>query len=115
LQQQDVVLDSQVDDELLGAALPLATTDKHPMVCSNDLLIVDTYGNIQRLEQLVKLLDRGEAYVPRNVRRTSLPGRRTSRQTRRTRVAGNLQDNDEHRVRLMALATASAISMYHDH
>lgn len=32
--------------------------------CTNDLLIVDTYGNIQRLEKLIKSIDRGEAYVP---------------------------------------------------
>ncbi|MET0535046.1 MAG: secretin N-terminal domain-containing protein [Steroidobacter sp.] len=32
--------------------------------CTNDLLIVDTFGNIQRLEKLIKSLDRGEPYAP---------------------------------------------------
>jgi general secretion pathway protein D len=32
--------------------------------CTNNLIFVDTYGNIQRLEQVIKSLDRGEPYVP---------------------------------------------------
>src|SRR5688572_30650589 len=32
--------------------------------CTNNLIFVDTYANIQRLEQVVKSLDRGEPYVP---------------------------------------------------
>ena len=32
--------------------------------CTNNLIFVDTYANIQRLEQVIKSLDRGEPYVP---------------------------------------------------
>lgn len=34
------------------------------MTCTNDLLIVDTFGNIQRIEKLVRSLDRGEPHTP---------------------------------------------------
>lgn len=34
------------------------------MPCTNDLILVDTYGNIQRIEKVIKSLDRGETYVP---------------------------------------------------
>jgi general secretion pathway protein D len=32
--------------------------------CTNSLIIVDTFGNIRRLEELVQSLDRGEPYEP---------------------------------------------------
>jgi len=32
--------------------------------CSNDLILVDTFGNTQRLEQVIKSLDHGQPYVP---------------------------------------------------
>jgi type II secretory pathway component GspD/PulD (secretin) len=32
--------------------------------CTNNLIVVDTFGNIQRLEQVIKSLDRGEPLVP---------------------------------------------------
>lgn len=32
--------------------------------CSNDLVMIDTFGNTQRLEQVIKSLDRGQPYVP---------------------------------------------------
>lgn len=32
--------------------------------CTNHLIIVDTFANTQRLEQVIKSMDRGEAYVP---------------------------------------------------
>ena len=32
--------------------------------CTNNLIMVDTFANIQRLEQVIKSMDRGEAYVP---------------------------------------------------
>lgn len=35
------------------------------MPCTNDLIIVDTFGNTQRLEQVIKSLDRGQPYVPK--------------------------------------------------
>ncbi len=34
------------------------------MPCTGDLLIVDTFGNVQRLEKLVRSLDSGEPYAP---------------------------------------------------
>jgi type II secretory pathway component GspD/PulD (secretin) len=34
------------------------------MPCTNDVIIVDTFGNIQRLEQIIKSLDRGEPFTP---------------------------------------------------
>jgi len=45
---------------------PLLPQQAHlvAMTCTNDLIIVDTYGNIQRLEKLIKSLDRGEPFVP---------------------------------------------------
>lgn len=32
--------------------------------CTNDLLIVDTFGNIQRLQKLIESMDRGQPYTP---------------------------------------------------
>jgi general secretion pathway protein D len=32
--------------------------------CTNNLIVVDTFGNTQRLDQVIKSLDRGEPYVP---------------------------------------------------
>lgn len=32
--------------------------------CTNNLILVDTFANTQRLEQVIKALDRGEPYVP---------------------------------------------------
>jgi type II secretory pathway component GspD/PulD (secretin) len=45
---------------------PLLPQQAHmvAMTCTNDLLIVDTFGNIQRLEKLIRAIDRGEPYVP---------------------------------------------------
>jgi len=34
------------------------------MPCSNDLIMIDTFGNTQRLEQVIKTLDRGQPFVP---------------------------------------------------
>jgi type II secretory pathway component GspD/PulD (secretin) len=34
------------------------------MPCTNQLIIVDTFGNIQRLEKIIQSMDRGEPYVP---------------------------------------------------
>lgn len=34
------------------------------MPCTNDLILVDTYGNVQRIERLIKSLDRGAPYSP---------------------------------------------------
>jgi general secretion pathway protein D len=33
--------------------------------CTNNLIVVDTFANTQRLEQVIKSLDRGEPYVPK--------------------------------------------------
>lgn len=45
---------------------PLLPQQAHlvAMPCTNDLIMVDTYGNVQRLEKLIKSLDRGEPIVP---------------------------------------------------
>jgi len=32
--------------------------------CMNSLIIVDTFGNVRRIEELVGALDRGDPYVP---------------------------------------------------
>jgi len=32
--------------------------------CTNNVILVDTFANTQRLEQVIKSLDRGEPYVP---------------------------------------------------
>jgi general secretion pathway protein D len=40
------------------------------MPCTNDLIIVDTFGNTQRLEQVIKSLDRGQPYVPKKCEMT---------------------------------------------
>jgi type II secretory pathway component GspD/PulD (secretin) len=34
------------------------------MHCTSQIIIVDTFANTQRLEQVIKALDRGEPYVP---------------------------------------------------
>jgi type II secretory pathway component GspD/PulD (secretin) len=45
---------------------PLLPQQAHlvALPCTNNLIIVDTFGNTQRLEQVIKSLDRGEPYVP---------------------------------------------------
>jgi type II secretory pathway component GspD/PulD (secretin) len=32
--------------------------------CTNDLIIVDTFGNVQRLEKIIRSLDHGEPHTP---------------------------------------------------
>jgi general secretion pathway protein D len=32
--------------------------------CTNNLIVVDTFGNVQRLEKIIQSLDRGEPYKP---------------------------------------------------
>lgn len=51
---------------LVPVLRPLLPQQAHlvAIVCTNDLLIVDTFGNVQRLEKLIRSLDRGEPYVP---------------------------------------------------
>jgi type II secretory pathway component GspD/PulD (secretin) len=45
---------------------PLIPQQSHfvALPCTNDLIIVDTFGNVQRIEKLVRSLDRGEPYTP---------------------------------------------------
>lgn len=43
------------------------------MPCTNNLIVVDTFGNTQRLEQIIKALDRGEPYVPEKCKAGELP------------------------------------------
>lgn len=52
--------------QLVPILRPLIPQHGHlvAMPCTNDLIIVDTFGNIQRLEKVIKTLDRGEPYVP---------------------------------------------------
>ncbi len=35
-------------------------------ICSNDLVIVDTFANVKRIESLVQSLDKGQSYEPRD-------------------------------------------------
>lgn len=41
--------------------------------CTNHLILVDTFGNIQRLEKVIHSLDRGESYVPPKCSSTETP------------------------------------------
>jgi general secretion pathway protein D len=52
--------------QLVPLLRPLLPQHAHlvALPCTNNLIVVDTFGNIQRLEQLVKSLDRGEPLVP---------------------------------------------------
>jgi general secretion pathway protein D len=52
--------------QLVPLLRPLIPQQGHlvAMPCTNDLIFVDTFGNIQRLEQVIKAMDRGEQYVP---------------------------------------------------
>jgi general secretion pathway protein D len=51
---------------LVPTLRPLIPQQGHmvAMPCTNDLLIVDTFGNIQRLEKIIRSLDRGEPHRP---------------------------------------------------
>lgn len=51
---------------LVPTLRPLLPQQAHlvAMPCTNDLLMVDTFGNVQRIESLVKSLDRGKPYTP---------------------------------------------------
>lgn len=40
--------------------------------CTNDLIIVDTFGNVQRLEKVIRSLDDGEPYKPEKCSASSL-------------------------------------------
>ena len=52
--------------QLVPVLRPLIPQQGHLVAipCTNDLIVVDTFGNIRRLEQVIAALDRGEAYVP---------------------------------------------------
>jgi general secretion pathway protein D len=45
---------------------PLLPQQSHlvALPCTNNLLLVDTYGNVKRLEKIVNTLDKGEPYKP---------------------------------------------------
>lgn len=45
---------------------PLIPQNGHlvALPCTNDLIIADTFGNVQRIEKLIRSLDRGEPYTP---------------------------------------------------
>ena len=43
--------------------------------CTNHLIIVDTFANTQRLEQVIKSMDRGEPYVPEKCKPGQTPPR----------------------------------------
>jgi general secretion pathway protein D len=62
--------------QLVPLLRPLIPQQGHlvALPCTNDLIVVDTFGNTQRLEQIIKTLDRGEAYVPEKCR-TGEPAR----------------------------------------
>lgn len=52
--------------QLVPLLRPMIPQNGHlvALPCTNDLMFVDTFGNIQRLEQIIKAMDRGEPYVP---------------------------------------------------
>lgn len=56
--------------QLVPLLRPLIPQQGHlvALPCTNNLIVVDTFGNTQRLEQLIKTLDRGEPYVPEKCR-----------------------------------------------
>lgn len=56
--------------QLVPLLRPLIPQQGHlvALPCTNDLIVVDTFGNTQRLEQIIKTLDRGEPYVPEKCR-----------------------------------------------
>ena len=51
---------------LVPVLRPLIPQQGHlvALPCSNDLILVDTFGNAQRLEQVIKSLDHGQPFVP---------------------------------------------------
>jgi type II secretory pathway component GspD/PulD (secretin) len=52
--------------QLVPLLRPLLPQQSHlvALPCTNNLIAVDTFGNTQRLDQIIKSLDRGEPYVP---------------------------------------------------
>jgi general secretion pathway protein D len=48
--------------------------------CTNNLIAVDTFGNTQRLDQILKTLDRGEPFVPEKCKPGELPSGRPANQ-----------------------------------
>ena len=64
--------------QLVPLLRPLLPQHGHlvALPCTNKLIAVDTFGNTQRLDQIIKSLDRGEPYVPEKCQAGgSLPAR----------------------------------------
>lgn len=52
--------------QLVPILRPLLPQQAHMVAlpCTNNLIVVDTFGNTERIDQIIKSLDRGPAYVP---------------------------------------------------
>jgi general secretion pathway protein D len=52
--------------QLVPILRPLLQQSAHLVAfpCKNTLLMVDTYANVKRIEQIVRALDTGEPYTP---------------------------------------------------
>lgn len=75
--------------QLVPVLRPMLPQQGHlvAMPCTNDLIIVDTFGNIQRLEQIIKAMDRGEPFVPAKCEHVEL--------MRTTKKDGDKKDGDK--------------------
>jgi general secretion pathway protein D len=61
---------------LVPSLRPLMPTYGHlsAMPCTNQLILVDNFANVKRLEKLIASLDVGTPYVPRSCQGESAPG-----------------------------------------
>jgi general secretion pathway protein D len=60
--------------QLVPLLRPMVPQQGHlvALPCTNNLIVVDTFGNVQRLDQVIKSLDRGEPYVPEKCKQVEL-------------------------------------------
>jgi len=61
--------------QLVPLLRPMIPQNGHlvALPCTNNLIMIDTFANTQRLEQVIKAMDRGEPYVPEKCKHVELP------------------------------------------